>query len=131
MVKEMIILLFFLINKKLCSIAGDLNHDNSLDKDLTDTMNDFLNYKNELKENAKDDTSDRVIIDNRSLSPNANELLEEFSQRLNSLDASPINKSKIDPNANTPPPSPADFKFDMKTNVTAHCPAEFPGKFRL
>lgn len=86
-------------------------------------MNDFLNYKNELK---ADHTPQ--VLDNRSLSPNANELvLEEFSQRLNTLDTSP--KLIVDPNANTPPPSPADYKIDSKTDTSASVP--FDGKFTI
>lgn len=99
-------------------------NDNSTDKDLTDTINDFLNYKNETKENADD--TDPEILDNRSLSPNANEMmLEEFSQRLNLLDSS-LKIKNGDPNANTPPPSPADHNSDCKINTVQQ---QFHGKF--
>lgn len=68
--------------------------------------------------------NDREILDNRSLSPNANELLEQFSQQFNSLDVTP--HIKIDPNANTPPPSPADYKIESKSSESATSP--FAGK---
>lgn len=118
---------------------------------MTDTMNDFLNYKNELKEredvdnvvvvdgiliddkltrkhhhdhhNNKQELDSQLLLDNRSLSPNANNelLLEEFSQRLNQLESCSVAPKTliVDPNANnTPPPSPADYKIDSNTDTT-------------
>jgi hypothetical protein len=54
-------------------------------------------------------------LDNRIASPNANqEVMEEITQQLNNLQSTP--KLKIDRNANTPPPSPAELHFNKEAN---------------
>ncbi|XP_063920116.1 ankyrin-3-like isoform X2 [Zophobas morio] len=84
--------------------SNDFQNQNSTDKDLTDTISD-----------QKLEKSIENQLDNRSVSPNANrEIIEEITQQLNHLQSTP--KLKIDANANTPPPSPAEFHFDREAN---------------
>lgn len=84
----------------------DYQNQNSTDKDLTDTTSDHLSQK-----------KDQSQLDNRVTSPNANhEVLEEITHQLTNLQSTP--RLKVDTNANTPPPGPADFHFDREANFT-------------
>ncbi|RZC43192.1 Death and/or Prominin domain containing protein, partial [Asbolus verrucosus] len=99
------------LRQKANKATDDFQNQNSTDKDLTDTISDYLLVK-------KDQKSGKSIenqLDNRAVSPNANqEVLEEITQQLNNLQSTP--RLKIDKNANTPPPSPAEFHFDKEAN---------------
>ncbi|XP_064215969.1 ankyrin-3 isoform X5 [Tribolium castaneum] len=89
--------------------SNDFHNQNSTDKDLTDTTSDHLSMKKDHKPENQ--------LDNRTTSPNANhEVLEEITHQLTNLQTTP--KLKVDTNANTPPPSPAEFHFDKEANFT-------------
>ncbi|XP_068892801.1 ankyrin-3-like isoform X5 [Tenebrio molitor] len=91
--------------------SSDFHNQNSTDKDLTDTISDY----NSFKKDRKLEESIENKLDNRIASPNANqEVMEEITQQLNNLQSTP--KLKIDRNANTPPPSPAELHFNKEAN---------------
>ncbi|XP_044258344.1 ankyrin-3-like isoform X5 [Tribolium madens] len=91
--------------------SNDFHNQNSTDKDVTDTTSDHLSMKKDHK--------DENQLDNRATTPNANhdEVLEEITQQLTNLQTTHP-KLNVDTNANTPPPSPAEFHFDKEANFT-------------
>ncbi|XP_074025695.1 uncharacterized protein isoform X3 [Leptinotarsa decemlineata] len=88
--------------------SEDAQNQNSSGKDFTDTISDHLN---------RNGFHEPETLDNRPMTPiNANaEVLEEITQQLNLIHSTP--KVMGDPNANTPPSSPAEFGFDKEPNL--------------
>ncbi|KAG5900648.1 hypothetical protein JTB14_005921 [Gonioctena quinquepunctata] len=86
--------------------SEDAQNQNLSGKDFTDTASDHLN------ENGYHET-----LDNRPMTPtNANaEVIEEITQQLSHLQSTP--KVVRDPNANTPPSSPAELGFEKEPNL--------------
>lgn len=81
-------------------LIDDIQNQNSIDKDLTDTISDYLNEK-------KSDLIE-YQVDNIPKNENANEeKLEEITRHFDNLQTASENKFKT----NTPPPSPAEFNI--------------------
>lgn len=89
---------------------------NSSEKDLTDTISDYLSYKKNTSESHPIDLDSNII---ENCSPTKQEVFEVITQQLNKLE----NASKEEKGVKTPPPSPAEYKFENNIHV-------FEEKFR-
>lgn len=67
-------------------------------------ISDYLSHKKDKEDVSKYD-------ENKKESSESNDMLEKISEQLNNLETAPIR------DANTPPPSPADYKFANETNI--------------
>ncbi|KAF5283144.1 hypothetical protein FQA39_LY17402 [Lamprigera yunnana] len=102
-----------LINKKLAVGEDDLDisqrsADQSIEKDMANTLNDYFNYKNEKEK----ETEKRIEVSNLEQVPDPEKVaaLEALSAQLGNVEGAPNNVK----DSKTPPPSPAEFKIEKQ-----------------
>lgn len=92
-------------------MAEEISQQNSSDKDLLDTISDYLEQK-------KEKTPEPEIIENKAVQEPNVEVLKEINEHLNDLQAMP--RKVHEEVLKTPPPSPADVVDANSTEVEEH-----------
>lgn len=89
---------------------SDFGNDISTEKDLTDTLSDFLSYKKQ-KDDSPTLTEDIYEKSTKLDSEDLQEVVEHF-------DKLEVDRKTLAPlDTSTPPPSPADYKVDNNVDV--------------
>lgn len=99
-------------------------NDVSTDKDLTDTISDFLTHKKQVESVSSPMTGNHVEPVKLE-SKNLEEVVEQFDK----LEVASKVEGRL--NTSTPPPSPADYKVDNNVDIFKQSFQVANGKFFL